>query len=79
MADAVLRAFSTSFDVDAFLRQHPELDPSHVWHRGERSLGKRVYDSSGFNLAVAAGEDAKEALAEITKTLERWTPALEQL
>lgn len=65
---AVLRVAGESFDVDAFLASHPDIEPEAVWHRGEDRHGGRTNSRSGFNLSVAEGA-TWTLLAE--ETLER--------
>jgi hypothetical protein len=59
------RAGSSAFDVDAFLREFPALQAeAEVWREGEPyRRGRRVHDTSGFNLTVA-DTDAFDAAME---------------
>jgi hypothetical protein len=60
---SVLRVASTNFDVDAFLRSHPQFEPDAIWHTGEVSAAKRRATTNGFNLFVAEHERWSDVLA----------------
>jgi hypothetical protein len=52
----VLRVSGDNFEVDAFLDRFPELEPSGVWRRGERSWKTAPpSEDSGFNLPLIEG------------------------
>lgn len=74
-----LRVGAADFDVDAFLKSHPVLKPSAVFHRGERLSARRVAEVSGFNLSVAEDDAGERAVGQALTLLERLRPILNEL
>lgn len=73
------RVASPSFDVDAFLRKFPELQPDVVWHVGDKKLRGRVCETSGFNAHLGEAETVEELLAKTRESLEHWRSVLLEL
>jgi hypothetical protein len=46
----MLRVASESFDADGFLRDHAQLSPEALWHKGERRVIGGAALTNGFNL-----------------------------
>jgi len=80
MASLVLRAAGPGFDLDAFLRRHPDVVTEATWHVGDvRIPGRRAAQTSGFNLCLADNDDDVAAVGIARVALDRLTLALEDL
>ena len=51
----VLRADGQYFEVDEFLK-NSSLKPSLIYYKGNKKLSNRIYDTSGFNVAISGAE-----------------------
>ena len=76
---ATLRAGSSTFDVDDFLRSHAEIKPEKVWHRGEADVSRNASETSGFNLWLGEADTAEELWRGVSASLQSHRSAVQRL
>jgi hypothetical protein len=69
MLDAVLRIYGHNFDVDPFLENHPELESSGTFKKGELDMFGNPNEFSGCDVVVAEQRDAETCLYSLHQLL----------